>query len=131
MTATEYCKKIDKILAAMFHLLDKVKPMNRPILEEYLCDIWQVVVWFTQSIDRNSGTDFLRSKFESWVTSEEGRLRKNLEDLRYHVDTLDTVKLITGPGRIEMVSCVPGCSFDLLLTMRTLFHGSTSSLSSI
>jgi hypothetical protein len=103
MTMTDYCQKIDKILAAMFHLVDRVKPKNRSTVNRYLHHTWKLVKTMTHSIDKEYGTDFLRAKFESWVTAEEDRLRTNLEDFQYWIDADSTMSLITGPGRIETV----------------------------
>jgi hypothetical protein len=101
---TDYCAKIDKIFTAMFDLLDKIKPMNRRIVDEYLVKTWDLITVFTFPVQKFSANDTLKARFEPWVTSEEERLKKNLEEIRYDIDTFDTVSLITGPGRIEMVS---------------------------
>lgn len=101
---TEYCEKIEETFTKMFHLLGKVKPMNRRIVDEYLVKVWDLVMGITFSIQKDRATDALKARFEPWVTAEEERLKKNLEEIRYDIDSCDTVRLVTGPGRIEMVN---------------------------
>lgn len=88
----------------MFDLLDKIKPMNRRIVDEYLVKTWDLVMVFSFPVQKFVLKDNIKAHFEPWVTSEEERIKKNLEEIRYDIDSLDTVSLITGPGRIEMVS---------------------------
>lgn len=57
----------------------------------------------------------LMAKFEPWVSSEEERLKKDLEEIHYDLDDPATVTLITGPGRIEMVSA----NIDVFLLLLT------------
>lgn len=87
----------------MFHLLEQVKPMNRRIVDQYLVKAWNLVMGITISIQKQRVTDALKTRFEPWITAEEERLKKNLEEIRYDIDAYDTVRLVTGPGRIEMV----------------------------
>lgn len=112
-SAAEYCEKIDDIYAKMFYLVDKVKPMNRRIVDEYLVNVWQVTMAVTFSMRKDRASDALKARFQHWVTAEEDRLKKNLEEIRYDIDSTDTVRLITGPGRIEMASssCHINCVF--------------------
>jgi hypothetical protein len=111
MTATQYRQKINKILSTMFYLVDKVKLLNRGIVSEYLTIAWGIATVITKSINAEPGTDFLRAKFEPWVTAEELKLKNNLEDLRYCIDCSENVSLVVGPGSIETVSWVARRSF--------------------
>lgn len=45
----------------------------------------------------------LFAKFSSYVSAEEARLRKNLESVAYNIDAVDTLGIVTGPGRLEKV----------------------------
>ena len=56
-----------------------------------------------RSIEREEGTEELRSKFETHVAAEEARLKRNFEGIKYDIDSYDTVQLIAGDGRTEMV----------------------------
>lgn len=103
MTCTAYCEKIEDIFDAMIRLAHEVLPENRNGVNTYIDMVWQDVTIFVQSIKREKGTEELRSKFESYVTAEEARLRRNFEDIEYDIDGCDTVQLITGESRPEIV----------------------------
>ena len=103
MTCTMYCKKIEEIFDAMIRLAYEVLPENRKVVNAYITAVWTHVTVFTQSIARDEGTEDLKTKFESYVTAEEARLHRNLEDIKYDIDSYDTVQVIAGEGRVEMV----------------------------
>ena len=103
MTCTTYCEKIEEIFDAMIRLAYEVLPKNRKEVNAYIDMVWQDVTIFVQSIKREDGTEELRSKFESHVTAEEVRLKRNFEDIKYNIDSYDTVQVIAGGGRAEMV----------------------------
>ena len=103
MTCTMYCKKIEEIFDAMIRLAYEVLPENRKVVNAYITTVWTHVTVFTQSIVRDEGTEDLKTKFESHVTAEEARLHRNLEDIKYDIDSYDTVQIIAGEGRVEMV----------------------------
>jgi hypothetical protein len=103
MTCTTYCVKIEEIFDAMIRLAYEVLPENRRGVNLYIASTWHMITVFVQSIKREKGTEDLRTKFESHVTAEEARLRRNFEDLNYRIDDSDTLRVIAGEGRIEMV----------------------------
>jgi len=103
MACTSYCKKIGDLLDAMIGLSDKVLPENRKGVNEYIWNAWMEATMFTRSIRFLEPTDDFRAKFESHVDAEEERLRKNLEDIKYDIDSYDSVHLISGHRRIETV----------------------------
>lgn len=103
MTCTNYCEKIEEIFSAMIRLSDEVLPENRKQVNEYIGYIWMEVNIFTRSFKWEKGTEDLRTKFRSHVDAEEARLRKNLEDIKYDIDSYDVVRLVSGNGRIETV----------------------------
>ena len=107
MTCTKYCTKIEEIFDAMIRLSHEVLAENRQAVENYIYWSWRQVTAFVQSIQREEGTDDLRSKFESHVTAEEARLRQNFEEIKCRIDSSDTFRVISGEGRIEMVSKAP------------------------
>lgn len=102
MTSTSYCKKIEDIFDVMIRLSDEVLPENRKAVNDYIWYAWIEVATFTRSIKREDGTDELRAKFQSHVDAEEERLRNTLEDIKYDIDSYDSVHLISH-GRIETV----------------------------
>jgi len=103
MTCTTYCEKIEEIFDAMIRLASDALPENRREVNKYIARVWTNTVVFVQSVKREKGTEELRSKFEPYVTAEEARLQRNFEDIKYDIDTYDTVQLIAGEGRAEMV----------------------------
>ena len=103
MTCTKYCEKIEEIFDAMIRLAYEVLPENRREVNRYISRVWTNITVFVQSVDREEGTEELRTKFEPYVTAEEARLQRNLEDIKYDIDSYDTVQLIAGEGRAEMV----------------------------
>ena len=103
MTCTTYCEKIEEIFDAMIRLAYEVLPENRKEVNVYIAKVWTHVTVFVQSIKREKGTEDLTSKFESYVAAEEARLQRNFEDIKYDIDSYDTVQLISGEGRAEMV----------------------------
>jgi len=103
MTCTNYCEKIEEIFDAMIRLSDEVLPENRKQVNSYIGYIWVEATIFTRSFKWEKGTEDLRTKFRSHVDAEEARLQKNLEDIKYDIDSDDVVRLVSGNGRIEAV----------------------------
>ena len=108
MTCTTYCKKIEEIFDAMIRLAYQVRQENRKEVNKYIAIVWMNVMVFVQSIEREEGTEYLRSKFEPYVAAEEARLQQNFEDIKYDIDSYDTTRLIAGGGRVETVT---GCFY--------------------
>jgi len=103
MTCTSYCEKIEELFDAIIQIADQVLPENRKEVNEYISYVWNRVTVWVGSIKRETGTEELRNRFESHVTAEEARLHRNFGDIMYDIDSYDTVKLIAGNGRPEMV----------------------------
>ncbi len=106
MTATYYRQKIVEICAKMFAIRPHIHPANRNAVNKYLSNVWKKVATLTDSLVRWSWSDELKGRFISYVDAEEQRLREGLETFKYDIDAMDTLTLITGPGRIEKV-CTP------------------------
>lgn len=121
MTSTGYCEKIEEIFDAMISLSDEVLPENRTAVNEYIDDVWQEVIVYVRSLKWENGTEGLRERFESYVTREEERLRRNLDDMGYNIDSHDVVRLISGSGRIETVWSTPFRAGSQLTLGQTLF----------
>jgi len=124
MTCISYCEKIEEIFDAMIRLADEVLPENRKEVNEYIYHVWKRVTVFVRSIKREKERDAeeLMAKFESYVIAEEARLHRNLEDIRYDIDSFDTVRLIAGNGRPEtVISQIPFLCFDALMFKQFLF----------
>ena len=89
-----------------FHAL----PVNRSGVEYYLQKVWRVGFELCVPLTRRKYLrflpDWLEEKFSDYVLHEEGRIRKNLEDVKYDLDALETVYIVAGPGRIEKVNII-------------------------
>ena len=128
MTTTKYRDMIVNICAKMFAIRPHVHPANRHAVDIYLQTVWQKISTLTLSFVNANQPDSLQERFKSYIEAEEIRLREGLETIRYDIDAMDTLLLITGPGRIEKVSraCSSGSGFRHC-TNRVYY--STSSLS--
>lgn len=79
-------------------------PANRIAVDNYFREVWNPVAQTCMSFRSFYPNDStLVTKFQSYMDAEEERIRKNLEEIKYDIDALDTLALITGPGRIEKV----------------------------
>ncbi|KAM5543339.1 hypothetical protein V8D89_003213 [Ganoderma adspersum] len=101
MTATKYRDMIVNLFAKMFAIRPRIHPANRNTIEIYLQTVWQKIATLTLSFVNANQPDSLQERFKSYVEAEEQRLRENLETFKYDIDAMDTLLLITGPGRIE------------------------------
>ncbi|TFK85020.1 hypothetical protein K466DRAFT_647032 [Polyporus arcularius HHB13444] len=101
ISATIYRDKINDLFAKMFALKGDVHPAVRNSVDTYLHTVWTGISELTSSIDPYYAPESLREKFQSYVDDEESRLREGLEAVRYDIDAMDTLVLVTGPGRIE------------------------------
>ncbi|CCM04676.1 uncharacterized protein FIBRA_06862 [Fibroporia radiculosa] len=86
--ATVYREKIHELFSKMFSLEASVHNANRRIVDQYL--EYPFIL-----------TEKVRARFKEYVASEETRIKRDLESVKYHVDDLTTLNLVTGPGRIE------------------------------
>ncbi|KAK6981220.1 hypothetical protein R3P38DRAFT_2664248 [Favolaschia claudopus] len=98
-----YAAKIRELIAKMFALRTRVLPANRAAVNTYLDTIYRDVTSLESALAPCFVNETLQAKFNSYVMAEEARLLANLEAVDYDLDALDTVPLITGPGRIERV----------------------------
>ncbi|KAH9942449.1 uncharacterized protein BXZ73DRAFT_88023 [Epithele typhae] len=100
-TTCYYRGKIVDLCAKMFDIRPFVLEANRKFLDDYLHTVWKQVSTLTSAVVVTDQPDSLKQRFQSYVDSEEHRLREGLEICRYDIDAMDTLTLITGPGRIE------------------------------
>ena len=103
MTATSYIDKIIELCAKMFSIRPLIHSSNRNAIDKYLQTVWKRANTLTSSFVSTYQTEALQDRFKSYVDAEEQRLREGLETVRYDIDAMDTLSLVTGPGRIEKV----------------------------
>lgn len=87
----------------MFALLGDVLPQNRYWTDYYLQHVWPVAYELVKALHPASVPEHIESKFQAYVDFEEERIRRNLADIKFDIDALDTVYVVAGPGRIEKV----------------------------
>ena len=87
----------------MFAILPNIHKDNVNSINDYLQSIYPGIVTLQMSVTPCSISEGLQAKFKSYVEAEESRLKESLEQVEYHIDAMDTLTLITGPGRIERV----------------------------
>ena len=109
--------KIEEVFDAMIRLSSEVLPENRRFVWYYIHKAWKTITVFVQSFKREEGLEELGTKFEPYVTAEEARIQRNLEDVKYRIDGSDTFQVIAGEGRIEMV--VEGACYAFSPTILT------------
>ena len=91
----------------MHQLIKGMLPENQPYATHYLLDIWKEVTDLTYSVKDMEGPDLPSEKFAAFEHAREKRLKHlkhRLEDLRYNIDSTETVYLVSGRRRIEKVS---------------------------
>jgi hypothetical protein len=111
MTLADYKNRIFLILKEMDNIHHDVLPENRYCVDTYLrhysvTGIELVLRSVKTSTDYSQIHHELTSLTDAYTNAEEERLRLNLENMGYDMDSATTVHLITGPGRIERVGVV-------------------------
>lgn len=94
-------------------LLPLVLGANQGSVLSYFSSVWTSVRTLTAALE-GQFAEKDEDKFKDYVEAEEERLKTNLEAVNYIIDGLDTLSLITGPGRIEKVSGLPGSGSSIL-----------------
>ena len=104
----------------MFAVRSQIHPANRAAIDKYLRTTWKRVCTLTSSFATTYQSEALYGRFQGYVEAEEQRLQEGLEMMRYKLDEVETLALITGPGRIEHVSF----SIVLVVTVLTFYTSS-------
>jgi hypothetical protein len=58
---------------------------------------------YTAEADHGDEDEYQHPSFKGYVISQEKRLKTNLKSYSYCIDDINTLSLITGPGRLEEV----------------------------
>lgn len=117
-----YAEKITETLQDLHSFALVVIPPNRSIVKEYIsCTELRLVDMLLASIKQacasiNHSDDVYMSKFSDYVKKQEDDLGENLEKIRFEIDSLDTVTIVTGPGRLEQVSRTTITPYIIILT---------------
>lgn len=87
-------------------MLDDILPVNRGLVDMYLGSYaFNRVELLLKSVNAydGAGEEELQEKMQPYIAGEEARLKKTLDIVDWRIDSMDTLSLITGPGRIEKV----------------------------
>ena len=103
-TSAKYGAQILELFNHLFSIRSTLLPENRYWADYYLKNVWPVAFELIKSFRSANIPDHIEAKFKDYAEYEENRIRKNLEDIRFDIDALDTVYVVAGPGRIEKVS---------------------------
>ncbi|KAK7678018.1 hypothetical protein QCA50_018958 [Cerrena zonata] len=95
ISADYYRSKILNIFADMFEILPKLQPTNRYWADYYLGKVWPYVAQLLFALQREDLPD-LQYKFQPFIDYEEARIKKNLKDIKYDVDSADLVSRVGG-----------------------------------
>ncbi|PCH37803.1 hypothetical protein WOLCODRAFT_64720 [Wolfiporia cocos MD-104 SS10] len=100
-TATRYLRDISTIIDKMTALIPKAHAANRNKLYSSCEIIWWEIAWMTSTFKPFNLRTSARQQFQDYVAAEERRIYENLCNVRFRIDDLSTLVLVTGPGRIE------------------------------
>ncbi|KAI0701233.1 hypothetical protein BC835DRAFT_271177 [Cytidiella melzeri] len=100
-TSAKYGEYILELFNHLFSMRSSLLPENRYWADYYLKTVWPVAFELIKSFRPANVPEHIEAKFKAYTEHEESRMRKNLEDIRFDIDALDTVYVVAGPGRIE------------------------------
>nr|GAT44916.1 predicted protein [Mycena chlorophos] len=100
-TLRYYANEIKEIFAKMFAILPHIHPENKSAVNRYLKDLDKNVLQLMVPFGKGGINAKLQAQFQSYVSSEEERIRGNLEAIEYDIDDFATMELVAGEGRIE------------------------------
>lgn len=107
--ATKYCTEIDDIFTEMRLVRDEVTiqtPGNKRYINDYMSDVWPIVVALTSSVERFEGPEWLAEKFREYIDAQESALRSRLDRIQYDIDSTETVTEILRGEPIEHVRTI-------------------------
>jgi hypothetical protein len=100
----DYANRIESLFTKMEGVRADVLPPNREAIDDYFTYVWEPVHTLTAAALSLQPGPNKPERFQSYLETEEARLRADLKAVDYIVDGTDTLTLITGVGRIEKVS---------------------------
>ncbi|KAI9069628.1 hypothetical protein FKP32DRAFT_1599785 [Trametes sanguinea] len=96
-----YCSRIRKILQGIRSMLPDVLPLNQAGVACYLAHAWEPLLQLALGVHMNEQPLSVHLQFLDYMNHEERRIGSKLAGRKYRIDTLDTVRSILGPGRLE------------------------------
>ncbi|KAF8996979.1 hypothetical protein BDQ17DRAFT_1429337 [Cyathus striatus] len=105
ISISQYKFKIYRAIRKMFELLCKIRPDNRILFHCYLQHNsilkLEALLRSTKHCDEVTDDPELMKLVRTTMEQDEIRLKKNLEPIRYKLDSPTTVRLVCGTGRID------------------------------
>ena len=100
----DYSHKMEDLFAKMEGVSSVVLPPNREAFDIYFGYAWRIIHPLTAAVlSLPTSGPAEPNRFKSYLEAEEVRLGNNLRAVDYVIDGTDTLRLITGVGRIEKV----------------------------
>jgi hypothetical protein len=109
MAMVQQRNAINEMLNEMLSLVPLLLPENKHDARKYLESSWEKIVTVTASLESKWSSEFLEKMFKDYIQDEADRIRRNLEDVKYKIDEVDTLYLVTGPDCIEKVGLYLVC----------------------
>ena len=100
----DYAHKIDELFAKMEGVRAHVLPANRATANDYFENVWRAVHKITAAVPTPQPGPTYPEKFDLYVEREKAQLVTRLEGVKYIIDGMVALNLITGESRIETVS---------------------------
>ncbi|KAI5824166.1 hypothetical protein K523DRAFT_366348 [Schizophyllum commune Tattone D] len=103
----DYRNKILRTMQDMYAMLDKLWPINRGVVDEYLSSMaFRRIELLMRGLDlsRTLASADVLAKLRPYTQDEEDRIEKALEPLNYEIGDNDALDIVTGQGRIERLS---------------------------
>ncbi|CAL1709434.1 unnamed protein product [Somion occarium] len=99
ISAWHYRKQILDLFATLFDILPRLHLENRFWADYYLGKVWPYAAELLMAL-RGDDLPDLQHKFQPYMDLEERRIKRNLEDIKYNIDSRDLVYRVGGE-RIE------------------------------
>ena len=109
LTLRFYYTRIQMLLSRIGDRVRHVPLVNRPLMDAFVSQ-WAITAGIDQflagvcdAVDDVYGDHELFGRFQDYIEQEEARMQKMLHTLKYKIDAENTLRLVTGPGRLEKV----------------------------
>ena len=108
MALVQQRDSVDKLYDEMYSLVPIMHPQNRSKARNYFSWTWERIRTISASLITGWSSEFLEKMYKDYIQDEEDRIRRNLADIKYRIDGVDTIYLVAGSRGIEKVPLSPG-----------------------
>ncbi|KAI0265555.1 hypothetical protein BC834DRAFT_987866 [Gloeopeniophorella convolvens] len=99
VSVVDYAEKIEALFAKMDGINSEILAPNREFVVQHQNLVFHNIYPLTVGVARPPPE--MHPKFTEYIQAEEARLATNLKAVDYVIDGVDTLKLVTGEGRVE------------------------------